>query len=1134
MSEHSPAEGVFYAALGKTDPAERAAYLDEACAGQPDLRARVEKLLADLPKVGKFLESEHESDSTDSFLPRSPDATGPLSRSAEAVAGIMIAGKYKLLQQIGEGGMGSVWMADQTESVKRRVAVKLIRSEKGSSKTILARFEAERQAIALMDHPNVAKLLDAGTTAEGQPFFVMELVKGIPLSEFCDSHKLGIPERLALFMQICSAVQHAHQKGIIHRDLKPSNILVESHDGKPVPKVIDFGLAKATTGLPLTEQTLFTGFGTVLGTPLYMAPEQASFNAIDIDTRADVYALGVILYELLTGTTPLTRETMKKAALEEVLRLIREQDAPTPSSRWSSSESAPSAAANRQIEPGKLGRLLRGDLDWIVMKALSKDRDRRYEAANSLGRDLERFLNHEPVIAGPPTARYRLGKFVRRNRLQVVAGSLVFISLVLGVIGTTLGLVRAESRRWEADQARVAEAQQRAEAEKSAAAERKAKDDAEAKRKEAETNLGYAKKGNEILSSVFLDLDPNADYATVAELRSALRDNLKKAVKDLEGSVLGDPVEVAGMQNTLDLSLLQLGEHALAVEVLQKSVGTHKLKLTDDNPATLISMNNLAQAYLSGGQHFRAVQLYQETLKKTIFRFGPDHAKTLACMNNMALAYEESGELDKAVPLYEETLKTMKAVLGPDHPKTLTCMNGMASAYHHSGQLHKALPLFEETLEKTRAKHGPDHPSTLASMGNLAMAYQDSGQFARAVSLFEETLEKKKNRFGLDHANTLSGTNNLAGAYLANGQSSRALQLLEETLPRMKARVGSDHPQTLRCMDNLGTAYRECGQFAKAVPLFEETLEKLRAKLGTDHPLTLNCMNNLAGAYQASRQLAKAVPLFEKTLEILKDKLGPNHPSTLACEGNLASAYRQIGQVDKAVELLEVLLEKTKAKYGPDHHETLIEQDKLAMAYKSQGRLSKAVAIFEDTLEKMRAKLGTDHPSTINCMGNLGRAYLEDKQGEKATQILLEYVDLRRKRSPKDSADFAGSLATLSRGLIGCGQYAAAERLLRECITIREMVQPNVWSTFNAHAMLGWALLSQKKYAEAEPLLLKGYEGMKSREKTIPLQSRDRLPEALDQLIELYSSTNKPDEVAKWQAERVKYPDVAPLPREKK
>ena len=316
---------------------------------------------------------------TASFRPQGPPPA--------SLIGSVIAGRYKLREEIGEGGMGSVFLAEQTQPVKRQVALKLIKAGM-DSKTVLARFESERQALALMDHPHIAKVLDAGTTDSGRPFFVMELVKGISLTEYCDGHRLGLLERLNLFRQICSAVQHAHQKGIIHRDLKPSNVLVESHDGLPVPKVIDFGLAKATSGLQLTEQSLYSAFGSVAGTPLYMAPEQASFNALDIDTRTDIYALGVILYELLTGSTPIERNTFKTAALEEMLRLIREVEPPTPSSRISTSGTAANIASIRQTEPAKLGRFVRGDLDWVVMKALSKERQRRYESAIAFAHDI--------------------------------------------------------------------------------------------------------------------------------------------------------------------------------------------------------------------------------------------------------------------------------------------------------------------------------------------------------------------------------------------------------------------------------------------------------------------------------------------------------------------------------------------------------------------------------------------------------------------------------------------------------------------------------------------------------------------------------------------------------------------------
>lgn len=444
MSDLSPVEAIFFAALEKKNFADRNAYLDEVCSGQPALRAGVEKLLAAHSRVGGFLEAGAGLARTEPFERTS--VSDPLENA-------VVAGRYKLLQQIGEGGMGSVWMADQTEPVRRRVALKLIRVDRSNTKMILSRFEAERQAIALMDHPHIARLLDAGTTDEGQPYFVMELVKGIALTDYCDAHKLGIPERLVLFQQVCSAVQHAHQKGIIHRDLKPSNILVESHDGQAVPKVIDFGLAKAASGMQLSDHTLFTAFGTVMGTPTYMAPEQATFNAVDVDTRADVYSLGVILYELLTGTTPISRETVKKAAMDEVLKIVREQDAPKPSSRLGSSTTT-NIAANRNLDPARLSKLVRGDLDWIVLKALEKDRKRRYETANSLAADIQRHLVNEPVVARPPSAAYRLQKAWLRNKLACTAGAAIAAAIFIGLAVSIWQAVRADQ---EANRAKAAE-----------------------------------------------------------------------------------------------------------------------------------------------------------------------------------------------------------------------------------------------------------------------------------------------------------------------------------------------------------------------------------------------------------------------------------------------------------------------------------------------------------------------------------------------------------------------------------------------------------------------------------------------------------------------------------------------------
>jgi serine/threonine protein kinase/tetratricopeptide (TPR) repeat protein len=442
MTEQPQAEkSIFLAAIDIQSPSERAAFLERACAGNSALRAQVEALLAAHEQPQQLLDQPQVGPATMDDL------------SQHERPGTVI-GPYKLLQQIGEGGMGTVWMAEQTQPVQRKVALKIIKAGL-DSRHVLARFEAERQALALMDHPNIAKVLDAGaipvgwvessrpteavvgledsthpTRSPGRPYFVMELVKGQPITQYCDQHRLTPKERLELFVPVCQAIQHAHQKGIIHRDIKPSNVLVGLYDGRPVPKVIDFGVAKAA-GPKLTEKTLDTEFGQVVGTLEYMSPEQAQLDNVDIDTRSDIYALGVLLYELLTGTTPLQKQRLKQAALLEVLRLIREEEPPRPSTRLSTTEELPSIAANRGLEPRKLSGLVRGELDWIVMKALEKDRNRRYETANGLAHDIGRHLHDEPVLACPPSTWYRLRKFARRNKARLAVAGLVLFFIVL-------------------------------------------------------------------------------------------------------------------------------------------------------------------------------------------------------------------------------------------------------------------------------------------------------------------------------------------------------------------------------------------------------------------------------------------------------------------------------------------------------------------------------------------------------------------------------------------------------------------------------------------------------------------------------------------------------------------------------
>src|SRR5262245_32555549 len=420
-----PIDSILAAAVEIDDLVDRGNYLQRACAGDADLRRRVEELIENHFRAGSFLESPAD-------LLEGDEA------SVRERPGTMI-GQYKLLEQIGEGGFGVVFMAEQVRPVRRKVALKILKPGM-DTRQVVARFEAERQALALMDHPNIAHILDGGETPSGRPYFVMELVRGIPVTLFCDENHLPVRERLALFVSVCQAVQHAHQKGIIHRDLKPTNVLITLHDNTPVVKVIDFGIAKAT-GHQLTERTLFTNFAQMVGTPMYMSPEQAQMSGLDIDTRSDVYSLGVLLYELLTGTTPFDKERLRTAAYDEIRRIIREEEPPKPSTRLSTlDQAAATVSADRKSDPRRLGQLFRGELDWVVMKALEKDRNRRYETVSSFAADVQRYLHDESVQACPPTARYRFRKFARRNRRALVTAALL-AALLLPAIGIAAGSI---------------------------------------------------------------------------------------------------------------------------------------------------------------------------------------------------------------------------------------------------------------------------------------------------------------------------------------------------------------------------------------------------------------------------------------------------------------------------------------------------------------------------------------------------------------------------------------------------------------------------------------------------------------------------------------------------------------------
>jgi serine/threonine-protein kinase len=583
------AKEIFLAAVQKPAPDERAAFLDAACTGDAALRRRVEALLQAHDDPGGIL-GEPTPD---------PGTTVGSGAGHDEAIGIHI-GPYKLLQKLGEGGMGAVYLAEQEQPIRRRVAVKIIKANVDSGH-ILGRFEQERQALALMDHPNIAKVFEAGkmdagadalpgTAWQGRPYFVMELVKGIPITQYCDQERLSPRERLQLLIPVCQAVQHAHQKGIIHRDLKPSNVIIALYDGKPIPKVIDFGVAKAT-GQKLTERTMFTEVGQIIGTLEYMAPEQAELNNLDIDTRSDIYSLGVILYELLTGAPPFTGKQLRSAAFAEMLRMIREVDPPRPSTKLSHCEELPSIAAKRKLEPRKLTRLMHGDLDWIVMKALEKDRGRRYETATGLAMDLERYLHDDPVLAGPPGASYRLHKFLRRNRGPVLAATLVLLALVLGVVLSS----------WQAFRAKQAEA-----------SALRAEGQALAQKRRADEEAAIARAVSEFLRNDLLgQADPRAQSGGAqSPVRNVtLRTILDRAAARIPGRFREQPLVEAAIRETIGSAYHGLGEYDLAQLHLEAAATVYRDSLGGGDVVTLACEHNLAHLYKEQGQYAKAEAL---------------------------------------------------------------------------------------------------------------------------------------------------------------------------------------------------------------------------------------------------------------------------------------------------------------------------------------------------------------------------------------------------------------------------------------------------------------------------------------------------------------------------------------------
>jgi tetratricopeptide (TPR) repeat protein len=907
----------------------------------------------------------------------------PLGTVAQPTSAAPTPGRYRILRPHARGGLGEIFVAEDTE-LGRQVALKQIQDRHANDQSSRGRFVFEAEVTGGLEHPGIVPVYGLGTYADGRPFYAMRFIKGDNLKDAIASfhgepvasatggrpntpvanapgpsrfESLEFRQLLRRFVDVCNAVVYAHSRGVLHRDLKPGNIMLGKY-GETL--VVDWGLAKShgsrngavrereTDGDPTLiprsgGASSATVAGAAMGTPAYMPPEQANGEIDKLGPASDIYSLGATMYELLTGRAPFRGDSAN------VFVAVRNSDFPSP----------------RRVNPA-----IPQSLDAVCLKAMALKPENRYATALDLAKEIEQSLADEPVAAWREPAAVRARRWVRRHS-RLVTG--LTAALIVGVVGAVAGLYFVNEERNRTEVARKNEAD-RAEGERLA-------------KISAEENLAYAKKGNELLGSVFAKLDPRRIAESGRPLQDVLKDNLTHAVKELEGSAIGDPLSVAAMQNTLGESLRGLGQYQQAIVLFEKARATRAAKLGPDHPSTLISMNSLALGYGADGQLDRALPLMEETLKLRKAKLGPDHSDTLMSMNNLATGYLYAGRLDQALPLLEETLKLSKSKLGPDHADTVMSMNNLANGYTAAGRLDQALPLLEETLKLSKAKLGPDHPSTLISMNSLAFGYSSTGRLDQARSL------------------------------------------LEETLKLQKAKLGPDHPDTLITMNNLAEGYSATGQFDRAVPLYEETLKLTKGKLGPDHPSTLGSMNNLAQGYSSTGRLDQALPLLEETLKLCTAKLGPDHPNTLMSMNNLASGYKAAGRLDQALPLLEETLKLRKAKLGPDHPDTLKSVGNLAVGYQAAGKLDAAEPLFREVAEVAKRKSGDTSPPYASALANLGSNLIAQTKWADAEPLLRSALAIREKSQPDAWTTFAAQ-SLLGASLLGQNKFADAEPLL--------------------------------------------------------------------------------------------------------
>jgi eukaryotic-like serine/threonine-protein kinase len=845
----------------------RRRYIAGACEGDSALQSRLEALLLIDEADRGFLErpAEGVAARADSEITDGPGGQ---------------IGPYTLVEAIGEGGFGKVFVAEQRIPVPRKVALKIIKPGMDTHH-VVARFESERRALALMAHPNIAHLIDGGATPSGRPYFVMELVRGATITDFCDQNQYSTTERLNVFVSVCQAIQHAHHKGVIHRDIKPSNVMVALNDGMPMVKIIDFGVAKAI-GLQLTENSLFTADGQMVGTPAYMSPEQASMSRADVDTRSDVYSLGVLLYELLTGTTPIETTRLRDAGCSEIGRLIREVEPPRPSTRLSAlGESSILIAGNRASDPRRLCRLLSGDLDWIVMKALEKDPNRRYSSPGSFADDVERYVRGDAILARPPSTAYRIAKFGARHRVAVVAAVAVAVSLLGGTALAT----------WQAMRARQAERQAIS-----------ARDDAaeqlrQAKRSEARASAVLKFFQDKVLAAA----RPKGQEGGLRR-DATVREALDRAEPEIATAFAGEPLVEASIRNTLGVSYWYLGDHQRALQQQERAVELRRQELGPEDPETVGAMNDLAIVLDRMGKLAEQQKILEVVVAVKRRTLGPEDPSTLRSANNLAIALAMQGLLEDAVKLASETLDIQRRLEGSESITTLRSMYNLAIMRRHLGRWAEARPLFDESLEILRRVFGPDHQDTLRVLNGLGELLLDQRRPAEARTLFEEALKGQRSVLGPTSDEAVLSMINLADSARLEGRLDDARKLAEEADALDHRTLGPEHPQTLFGLTILASVARDQGRSDDARKGYEKALAALRHTLSARTIEVQRCMADYAWMLAATAGPGYRDP--HRAIE-LANELIQNTPKVRDAWMILGVAHYRAGAWKDAIAALE-------------------------------------------------------------------------------------------------------------------------------------------------------------------------------------------------------------------------------------